>query len=132
MISEIYQPFIERRKIREFLAHTHISAKNRYIYFGVSKAANSTIKFFLQQLEYLGTPYKVKNVHNKHLSPLLSPYQLGEADLKSAVGQAGRQRISWRSTGTERAVPGKEDVLVGVDRTISQTWSARATSGHAA
>ena len=85
MTSKIYQPFIERRKIREFLAHTHISAKNRYIYFGVSKAANSTIKYFLQQLEYLGTPYKVKNVHHKHLSPLLSPYQLGDADLESAL-----------------------------------------------
>lgn len=79
-----YGVFKKERAFRDFLAHTHISLKNRYVYMGVAKAANSTIKFYLQQVEYLGTPYKVTNVHNKHYSPLLSPYQLPADILEEA------------------------------------------------
>lgn len=80
-----FKDFVEHRAYRDFLAHTHISIKNKYVYFGVSKAANSTVKHYLQGVEYLGTPYKVTNVHNKHVSPLLSPYQLDKCMLNEAL-----------------------------------------------
>lgn len=61
---------------RDIEIETHISLKHSYIYYQVSKAANSTIKYHLQNLEFEGTSFKINNVNNKHLSPHLSPYQL--------------------------------------------------------
>jgi hypothetical protein len=81
----IYDEFIKERSLREFLSFTNISVKNKYIYFAISKVANSTIKYYLQQIEYEGTPYRVKNVHDKHCSPLLSPYQLTFTDFIDAL-----------------------------------------------
>ena len=80
----IYDKYLTTRPIRDFLTYTNISVKHKYIYFAISKVANSTIKFYLQEIEYEGTPYRVKTVHDKHCSPLLSPYQLSLFDLESA------------------------------------------------
>lgn len=82
---KLYRPFTRNRSLRNFLTHTHISIKNRYVYFAVAKAANSTVKYYLQRVEYLGTPYKVTKIYNKHYSPLLSPNQLDEEDCWAAL-----------------------------------------------
>ena len=77
--------FYKYRSQRDFQNHTHISFKNRYVYFGVAKAANSTIKYYLQSLEYINSPHQVKNVHHKGFSPLLSPFQLDKQELSLAL-----------------------------------------------
>jgi hypothetical protein len=80
-----FQNFTRYRSIRDFFNHTHISFRHKYVYFGVAKAANSTIKHYLHGVEYQGTPYKIGNVHNKLQSPLLSPYQLDAQELQLAL-----------------------------------------------
>jgi len=80
-----FSEFTEYRTKRDFFNHCHISFRNKYVYFGVAKAANSTIKYYLQKIEYQNTPYTVKNVHDKHYSPLLSPYQLDDAEFHAAM-----------------------------------------------
>lgn len=66
----------------EFNYHIHISLKNRFIYVEVPKVACSTIKSRLQEIEArsLGQAPPAKDmatIHNKKLSPLLSPVDLG-------------------------------------------------------
>jgi len=58
--------------------NTHISIKNQYIYLQVGKAASSTVRYYLQKKEFCGTRWKVQNVNNRHLSPHIAPYQLGD------------------------------------------------------
>lgn len=79
--------YIENRTLRDFLVNTNISLKHSYIYFAIGKVANSSIKYYLQSVEYEGTPFKVVNVHNRHLSPLLSPYQLVHGDWELLLGR---------------------------------------------
>lgn len=57
---------------------THISLKNDYIYFQVSKSASSTVKYYLQKMEVENTRRKVKNVNDRSLSPHVWPSQLKE------------------------------------------------------
>lgn len=60
----------------DFLNHSYISLRNHYVYLAVGKAANSTVKHHLYELEYAGTRFKTKSVHDRQSSPLLSPFQL--------------------------------------------------------
>jgi hypothetical protein len=60
----------------DFLSLTYISLRNHYVYLAVGKAANSTVKHHLFELEYRGTKFKIKSVHDRQSAPLLSPYQL--------------------------------------------------------
>lgn len=60
----------------DFLNHSYISLRNSYVYMAVGKAANSTVKHHLYELEYAGTRFKTKSVHDRQSSPLLSPFQL--------------------------------------------------------
>jgi Sulfotransferase family len=60
----------------DFFALTYISLRNRYVYLAVGKAANSTVKHHLYELEYSGTRFKSKSVHDRQSAPLLSPFQL--------------------------------------------------------
>ena len=62
----------------DFLALTYISLRNRYVYLAVGKAANSTVKHHLYELEYIGTRFKTKSVHDRQSAPLLSPFQLSD------------------------------------------------------
>lgn len=61
---------------QDFLSLTYISLRNHYVYFAVGKAANSTVKHHLYELEYSGTRFKMKSVHDRQSAPLLSPFQL--------------------------------------------------------
>lgn len=74
--------FVTHMPQREFEYHVHISERNAYIYFEVPKAGSTTIKSTLQAFETLTmgmTPLSKENavIHNKKLSPLLSPFNIG-------------------------------------------------------
>lgn len=60
----------------DFLNHTYISLRNHYVYTAVGKAANSTVKHHIYELEYTGTRFKTKSVHDRQSAPLISPFQL--------------------------------------------------------
>lgn len=68
----------------DFLNHTYISLRHGYMYAAVGKAANSTVKHHLYELEYAGTRFKTKSVHDRQSAPLLSPFQLPD-DLMDEV-----------------------------------------------
>lgn len=68
----------------DFLNHTYISLRHAYMYAAVGKAANSTVKHHLYELEYAGTRFKTKSLHDRQSSPLLSPFQLPD-DLMEQV-----------------------------------------------
>lgn len=81
------EKFKKRKRARDFQNATDISLQNSYVYFAVSKAANSTIKYRLSEVEYYpinAKPVTKYNVHEKRCLPLLSPYQLTESLKKEA------------------------------------------------
>ena len=63
-------------KHMELQRNIHISLRNRFVYFAVPKAANSTIKWLLQRGELADVAYKVRDIHDRQMSPLIAPYQL--------------------------------------------------------
>lgn len=66
------------KPLRDFYDHSYISLKNKYFFHSIGKSANSTVKHFLYLIEYQGTRYKTKSVHDRQSSPCLSPFQLSE------------------------------------------------------
>ena len=59
--------------------HTiHISLKNRYLYVETPKVACSTLKLTLARLELEDTDYYREDIHNRYLSPLIRPAQVGD------------------------------------------------------
>jgi len=70
-----------------------ISLKNKYVYFPIPKNASSTIKHHLQNLEYLGSPYSAKKVHDPRYSPLLATYQLPVDLLEEALSSEKYNRF---------------------------------------
>lgn len=69
------------KPIHDLYSHSYISLKNKYFFHSVGKAANSTVKHFLYLGEARGTRFKYENVHDRRLSPLISPFQLTEEHL---------------------------------------------------
>lgn len=80
---------------REIDIGTHISLKNDYIYFQVSKSASSTVKFYLQELEVRGTQRKVVDVNNRNLSPHIWPSQLTEQNFCELLVSPNIRKISF-------------------------------------
>lgn len=78
----------------DFLNHTYISLRNAYVYFAVGKAANSTVKHHLYELEYAGSPFKTKSVHDRQSAPLLSPFQLPDDLLEEVFSSPKYFRFS--------------------------------------
>ena len=73
----------------DFLNHTYISLRNHYVYTAVGKAANSTVKHHIYELEYAGTRFKIKSIHDRQSAPLLSPFQLPD-DVMEEVFNSNR------------------------------------------
>lgn len=69
------------KPIHDLYSHSYISLKNKYFFHSVGKAANSTVKHFLYLGEAKGTRFKYENVHDRRLSPLISPFQITEKHL---------------------------------------------------
>ncbi|MDT8328883.1 MAG: sulfotransferase family 2 domain-containing protein [Roseovarius sp.] len=82
-MSEFINRIAKTKPKRDFFDHAYISFKHRYAMHTVGKAANSTVKFLLYQLELEGTHLRMPSVHERAKSPLLSPYQLSETDLET-------------------------------------------------
>lgn len=65
----------------------NISLKHEFMYVETAKVGCSTLKASLQKMEYLSSGHvfnpKPSEVHNKRISPLLSPFQV---DRKTLVG----------------------------------------------
>lgn len=75
--------------------NTHISLKNRYVFFQVCKAAGSTVVYHLQTVEFQGSHWRVQDPRNKHLSPHLSPYQIPDGLLVEAMTSTHWRRIAF-------------------------------------
>lgn len=79
-MSTIIKEIAQLKPVRDFYDHFYISLKNRYAFHTVGKAANSTVKHLLYQLDLQNVPVKMPSVHDRASSPLLSPYQLSGKD----------------------------------------------------
>ncbi|RVT80651.1 hypothetical protein DXV76_20990 [Rhodobacteraceae bacterium CCMM004] len=70
----------------DFDMHTYISMAHRYMFHAVGKAANSSVKAMLYEREIAGTFVRaVPSVHDRNMSPLISPYQLHADDLERVL-----------------------------------------------
>lgn len=74
----------------ELLLHPLISMRYRYVFFPISKNANSTLKTIFRsvEMERLGPGHKVENPHQMFNPPLISPYQVGEEFYADVVLQS--------------------------------------------
>ncbi|GGY76342.1 sulfotransferase family 2 domain-containing protein [Marinobacter zhanjiangensis] len=77
--------------------NTHISLKNRYAFFQVSKAASSTAKYYLQKYELSTTPWRRREpiVNSKLCSPHLSPFQVPEDQLSEVFFGDNFKRVTF-------------------------------------
>lgn len=89
------EQLLQIKSKRELDIGTHISLKNRYVYFQVSKSASSTVKGALQALEVEGTSRKVVNVNNRNLSPHIWPSQLTEEMFLSILKDRSFRKFSF-------------------------------------
>ncbi|WP_447044890.1 sulfotransferase family protein [Vreelandella sp. H-I2] len=90
-----YDDVSRNKTFREMDLGTHISLKNKYIYFQVSKSASSTVKFYLQSLEIYGTQRKVIDVNNRNLSPHVWPSQLPESQFFNLLNDPAIKKVSF-------------------------------------
>lgn len=79
------QRFGQTKPTRDFHEHFYISLKHRYAFHTVGKAANSTVKQILYERELRNTRFAMPSVHDRMAAPLLSPYQLADADLAALL-----------------------------------------------
>lgn len=89
------QDVLEVKSAADWQLNTHISVKNRYVFFQVCKAASSTVTYHLQAKEFEGSHWRVQNPSNKHLSPHLSPFQLPPDLLAEAMTSPGWHRVTF-------------------------------------
>lgn len=87
--------FYAVKNTRELDIGTHISLKNDYVYFQVSKSASSTVKYYLQELEVRGTQRKVADVNNRNLSPHIWPSQLREHHFLELLVSPAMRKITF-------------------------------------
>ncbi len=83
------------KKKSEINRKIRISLKHKYVYFNVGKNANSTIKYYLQQIEVIGTHLKIDDVHDLLKSPHVSPYQLSEEQLIDILNDSDFKKIAF-------------------------------------
>ena len=84
------EKFYETMPKYQFEYHVNISLKNSYVYFEVPKAACSTIKTTLQEIDAKSfgshiPEKKTEVIHNKNDSPLLSPKDIGFEKFKELL-----------------------------------------------
>ena len=83
------------KPLHDWQLNTHISIKNRYVFFQVCKAGGSTVTYHLQSQEFCGSMWRVQDPRNKHLSPHLSPFQLPDDLLAAAMTSSDWKRVTF-------------------------------------
>lgn len=93
--QEFFSKIYESKSRHELELGLHISLKFSYVFVQVSKAASSTIKYYLQTKEFEGTRFSVQDVNNNYLSPLLSPFQLRDDQLYQILQSNQIRRVTF-------------------------------------
>lgn len=130
IFNKKYSDFVRCKNFREFDVNTHISLKNRYIYFQISKAASSTVKYYLQNLEVKGTGRKVINVNDRNLSPHVWPSQLREADFYEMINSSSWKKIAFVRNPYARLLSCYLHRVVGDLKSASNKVLSKYTGGR--
>lgn len=94
----------------------HISLKNRYMYVETPKVACSTLKLTLARLELEDADYYREDIHNRYLSPLLRPAQVG--DFEKFRLRTDIVKFSFVRNPYERLLSAYLDKVLGGNRVI--------------
>jgi hypothetical protein len=114
---------------QDFQINTHISLKNEYVFFQVSKVASSTVVHHLQSVEFEGSGFKVQNPNNKHVSPHLSPFQLPEKELLEVMESERYRKIAFVRNPFSRLLSCYLHRIVGAPESPSARLFARVSGG---
>lgn len=85
----------ERKTLPDWNINTYISLKHRYVFFRLCKVASSTITYHLQSIELAGTHFESPHPNHRQMSPMLSPYQLPDAQLEEIMRDPGWTRFAF-------------------------------------
>ena len=72
-----------------------ISLKNRYVYSMVSKAASSTVTYYLQMAEYYGSGFTVQDVNNAYMSPHVRLFQLRDEEFVGILNSSQYRKVAF-------------------------------------
>ncbi|TLF47250.1 sulfotransferase family protein [Halomonas urmiana] len=85
----------KRKRSGDFQNNTNISLVNKYVYFAVDKAANSTVKHCLFEIEYRPVNKTILDIYDPRASPLLSPYQIPQDYFSSIMSGKDFYKFSF-------------------------------------
>ncbi|MBE0464405.1 sulfotransferase family protein [Halomonas colorata] len=120
---------LAKKSYKELDLNTHISLKNKYVFFQVSKVASSTVKDFLQNMEVKGTSRRVIDVNNRYVSPHIWPSQLNESDFLSIIDDDSFNKISFVRNPYARILSCYLHRIVKDVSSPSNKWLSKYTGG---
>jgi len=129
MRTKVLENFLKVKTRNDFENNTHISLKNRYVFIQVSKAASSSVKWALQSLEFLNTPWKVMDVNNKFYAPHISPYQVSEESLEEIFNSDSFKKVAFVRNPYTRLLSCYLHRIIGNPRSASNKALMFATGG---
>lgn len=121
---------LQTKSRRELDIGTHISLKNKYVYFQISKSASSTVKGALQTIEVKGTGRRVINVNNRNLSPHIWPSQLTEEMFISILKDPAFRKISFVRNPYTRILSCYLHRIIAEPHSASNKALKKANAGH--
>lgn len=121
---------LNNKSMRELDIGTHISLKNKYVYFQVSKSASSTVKGVLQKWEVDGTGRRVIDVNNRNYSPHVWPSQLSEEMFVSILSDPEYRKISFVRNPYTRILSCYLHRIVAEPHSTSNKLLMKANSGR--
>ena len=126
-----FAEILKLKPYNDFEIATHISLKNKYVFFQVGKAASSNVKWVLQSLELRSTPWKrPRDVHDKFQSPHLSPFQLDGDTLIDAFFSDSYKRFAFVRNPFTRILSCYLHRIVGAERSGSNKKLKDLTGGR--
>ena len=92
----------------------NISLKNKYVYFGIQKAASTTIRNTLSNYE-LKDLFKIDVPHNPHFinTPFVKPYQLSEQQFTDIMKDQNFLKFTFIRNPYDRILSAYLDKIVG-------------------
>jgi hypothetical protein len=127
--KDVINKIMSLKTPRELDHSTYISLKNKYVFFQVSKAGSSTIKYYLQSQEVIGTGRKVINVNNTDLSPHVSPSQLDPVMFVDIIRSSEYKKIAFVRNPYSRLLSCYLHRIIGNPKSPSNKWLKRFTGG---